>query len=262
MDDFLLRALLGGIGVALIAGPLGSFVVWRRMAFFGDTLAHSALLGVVLGVVLGLNLSIGVIAVGIGVALVLTALQRRRQIPGDTLLGILSHGALALGLVAIALTGGQVNLTSTLFGDVLSVTGEDLAWVYGGGAVVLVVLVLLWNPLLATTVDEELAQVDGVNVIAVNLALMGLLALTVALAMKVVGVLLVTALLIIPAAAARRFARTPERMAVLAAAAGCLSVAGGLGGSLALDTPTGPTIVVAALFLFVLSAAAPALSRR
>lgn len=262
MDDFLLRALAGGFGVAVIAGPLGAFVVWRRMAYFGDTLAHAALLGVALGFLLGIDINLGIVAVCAAVAVILVALQRRQPLAGDTLLGILSHGGLALGLIAVAfLESPRVDLMSYLFGDILAVSAYDIAWVYGGGAVVAAALAFLWRPLLAATVHEELARVEGVPVTAVRLAFMVLLAIVVALAMKVVGVLLVTSLLIIPAAAARRLAASPEQMAALAAVAGCAAVAGGLWGSFTFDTPSGPSIVVAALVLFVVSALAPAVRR-
>ena len=254
MDDFLLRALIAGCGVAVVAGPLGSFVIWRRMAFFGDTLAHSALLGVAAGVAFGIGGNAGIVVVCLGVAVLLATLRRDRRLAGDTVLGILSHGALALGLVGLAfIDRGKVDLQALLFGDILSVTPSDIAWIYGGGAVVAVALAWLWRPLLAATVDEELATVEGVPVGAVGFAYMIMLAAVVALSMKVVGVLLVTALLIIPAAAARCLARSPERMAVMASATGCLAVAWGLSGSLAFDAPSGPSIVVAALALFVLA---------
>ena len=259
MDDFLVRALAGGFGVAVIAGPLGAFVVWRRMAYFGDTLAHAALLGVALGILLDIDINLGIVAVCAAVAVILVVLQRRQALAGDTLLGILSHGGLALGLIAVAfLESPRVDLMSYLFGDILAVSARDIAWVYGGGAVVAAALAFLWRPLLAATVHEELARVEGVPVTAVRLAFMVLLAIVVALAMKVVGVLLVTSLLIIPAAAARRLAASPEQMAALAAVAGCAAVAGGLWGSFTFDTPSGPSIVVAALVLFVVSALAPA----
>ncbi len=254
MDDFLVRALIAGCGVAAVAGPLGSFVIWRRMAFFGDTLAHSALLGVAAGFAIGIGGNAGIVVVCLGVAVLLVTLRRDRRLAGDTVLGILSHGALALGLVALAfIDRGKVNLQALLFGDILSVTPSDIAWIYGGGAAVAAALVWLWRPLLAATVDEELATVEGVPVTAVGFAYMIMLAAVVALSMKVVGVLLVTALLIIPAAAARCLARSPERMAVLASATGCLAVAWGLFGSLAFDAPSGPSIVVAALALFALA---------
>ncbi len=259
MDDFVLRAALAGIGVAAVAGPLGSFVVWRRMAYFGDTLSHSALLGVALGFLLDVNLNLAVVVLCITLALVLVALQQQRRLPGDTLLGIMSHSALSLGLVAFAfLETVRIDLMSYLFGDILAVAPADLAWIYGGGALALAALIAIWRPLLAITVHEELAQVDGVNVPATRLAFMLLVALVIAVAMKVVGILLITSLLILPAAAARRFARTPEAMAALAALAGAIAVLGGIAASLRWDLPTGPAIVLSASALFALSLAWPA----
>ncbi len=259
MPDFLLRAALGGIGVALIAGPLGSFIVWRRMAYFGDTLAHSALLGIALGFLLDVNVTAAIILVCTAVAALLVIMQHQRYLAGDTLLGILAHSALSLGLIAVAFLGTvRLDLVSLLFGDILAVTGADLIWIYGGGIIAMIVLVAIWRPLLAITVHEDLARVEGVPVVAVRLVFMLLIAVVIAVALKVVGILLITSLLIIPAAAARRFATTPERMAVFAAAAGVAAVVGGLSGSWVWDTPSGPSIVVAAAALFGLSALAPA----
>ncbi len=258
MDDFVVRALAAGGGIALLAGPLGSFVVWRRMAYFGDTLAHSALLGVSLGFLLGVNPVVGVIGVCVALALALVGLQRHRALASDTVLGILSHSSLSLGLVALAfLETLRVDLIAYLFGDILSVTPADLAWIYGGGAMALAGLVALWRPLLAVTVDEDLARVEGLPVEALRLAFMLLIALVIAAAMKIVGILLITSLLIIPAAAARRFARNPEGMAALASAIGVAAVLGGLLASLAWDLPGGPSVVVAAAALFLASALVP-----
>lgn len=252
MDDFLLRALAAGLGIALVAGPFGCFVVWRRMAYFGDTLAHAALLGVVAGVVLGVDLTLGVAAIGLGVAALLAAAQGQKRLASDTLLGIISHGALALGLVTLSLLETvRVDLMSWLLGDILAVGWPDVAVIWTGGAVVLALLAALWRPLVAMSVDEDLARVDGYNVGLARLGLMLLVALVVAGAMKIVGVLLVTALLVIPAASARRFAATPEQMAVAAALAGAASVGAGLWGSWTFDTPSGPSIVVAAALLFL-----------
>lgn len=261
MDDFLWRALFAGVGVAVVAGPFGSFVIWRRLSYFGDTLAHASLLGVALGFVLHVNLAVGVFAVCAATALLLLALQRRKGLPGDAILGILSHGALSLGLVTVAfLETLRVDLVSYLFGDVLAVTATDLAWIYGGGLAALAALFALWRPLLAMTVHEELARVEGVRVDLAQTVFVLLLAMVVALMMKVVGMLLITALLIIPAAAARRFVRSPEAMAALAALLGCVAVAGGLWASLRWDTPAGPSLVVAAAALFAVSMVLP--SRR
>jgi zinc transport system permease protein len=259
MDDFLLRALLGGLGVALAAGPLGCLIVWRRMAYFGDTLAHSGLLGIALGVLWGLNQGMAVIAVCLVLAVLLVFLeQHQRRLATDTLLGIMAHTSLSLGLVALALLETvRVDLVAYLFGDILAVSTGDLYWIWGGGVLALAVLTLLWRPLLAMTVNEDLARVEGVPVFAVRLGFMMLIAVVIAVAMKVVGILLITSLMIMPAAAARRFARTPEMMAGLAAVFGCAAVALGIWASLRWDTPTGPSIVVAAAGLVILGFAVP-----
>jgi zinc transport system permease protein len=263
MDDFLVRALLGGFGVALAAGPLGTFVVWRRMAYFGDTLAHSGLLGVVLGLVLNVDPQLGVVATCLLVALVLVLLQRQRRLAADTLLGILAHATLSLGLVALAfMETVRVDLIAYLFGDILAITVTDLYWIWGGALLALGALAWLWRPLLAATVHEELAQVEGVPTLPIRLAFMALIAMVIAVAMKVVGILLITSLLIIPAAAARRFARSPEGMAILASGFGCAAVGSGLWASLRWDTPAGPSVVVAATALFALGFLVPGRSRR
>ena len=254
LDDFFVRALVAGVGVALVAGPLGCFIVWRRMAYFGDTMAHSALLGVALGFLINIQPMVGVVLVTMLIALVLISLQQRPWLSSDTLLGILSHSALSLGLVAIGLMAWlRLDLLSYLFGDILAVTRMDILWIYAGGAVILATLAAIWRPLLASTVHEDLARAEGVPALRVKMVFMLLIALVIALAMKLVGVLLITSLLIIPAATARRFARTPEQMAVIAAGVGVMAVVIGLQGSLHLDTPSGPSIVVAAGVLFIVS---------
>jgi zinc transport system permease protein len=259
MDDFLIRALLAGLGVALAAGPLGCFVVWRRMAYFGDALAHSALLGVALAVALQVNLMLGVVAFSLALGAALVLLERQKLLATDTLLGILAHGGLALGLIALSLIGpGRVDLLSLLFGDILAVTRADLGLI---GLLILVValaLARLWRPLLAATVQAELAEVEGVRVGAVRLAFTLLLAAAVGVGMKVVGVMLIVSLLIVPAAAARRLARTPEQMAAGASGLGMTAVALGLWASLQWDVPSGPAIVAAAILLFAALAALPA----
>lgn len=254
--DFLLRALLGGLGVALIAGPFGAFVVWRRLAYFGDTLAHSALLGVALGFLLEINLTLGILAICQLLALLLFFGQRQQLLASDTLLGILSHGALSLGLVALAfMEGVRIDLMAYLFGDILAIGRTDLGWIFGAGVLALLGLLWIWKPLLLITVHKDLAQVEGIPVERINALFLGLIALIVAVMMKVVGLLLVTSLLIIPAASARRFAATPETMAIGASLIGCLAVAGGLFASYRWDTPAGPSIVVTACLLFLLSLA-------
>ena len=261
--EFLQRALLAGIGVALVAGPLGCFVVWRRMAYFGTSLAHNAFLGIALGIVLGIDPMFGIAAAAAVVALLLVALQRQHRLADDTLLGILAHAGMALGLVAISFMDGiRVDLLTYLFGDVLAVSWADLAWIYGAGAAVLGGLVGLWRWLLIVSVHPELAAAEGVPVLAVRLAFMLMLAVLVAIAMKVVGVLLITSMLIIPAAAARRLATSPEHMAVSAIGIGLVAVTAGLAASYQWDLPSGPAMVVAATLLFAGSLGAGALLMR
>jgi zinc transport system permease protein len=262
MDDFIWRALLVGLAVVVMTGVLGVFLLWRRMAYFGDTLSHSALLGVALGLMTGVNLNIWVILVCVLVALLMLYLQHNPELGSDTLLGIIGHSALALGTVALTfLPNVRVDLMAYLFGDILAVTRTDIVLTWILAALVLGVMLWLWRPLLALTVHAELARVEGVRVGWVSAAYLLLIALVVAVAMKVVGVLLLTALLIIPAAASRRFAHTPEQMAVLAVIFGVLALCGGVLVSLQLDTPTGPSIVVTASLLFVLSHLLPSRQR-
>ena len=252
-EDFMIRAALAGIGLMLAAGPLGAFVVWRRMAYMGDATAHAAILGVALALATSLPVAAGTAIVALAMALAVTGLSGRGR-AADTALGVLAHAALAFGLLAVSfLPSVRVDLTAYLFGDVLSVTRRDLIWIWGGAAVVLALLVWRWNPLLTATVNEELAQAAGLDPKRERLILTLALALVVAVAIKIVGALLIAAMLIIPAAGARSYARTPEAMAVWAVVLGILSVLGGLWASLRFDTPAGPSIVAASAVLFVVS---------
>ncbi len=253
MDDFIVYALAAGIALALVVGPLGSVVVWRRMAYFGDTLAHAALLGVALAVAAEQLPMIGVGLVGVSLAVILFWLEKQRELSTDTLLGILSHSALALGLIVFSLIQAQgfnVSLMAYLFGDLLAVNASDLAWMYGCVMIILLVFSRLLSPLISISVNEELARVDGVAVEKVRFLFMILLALVVAVALKVVGILLITALLIIPAATARLYAKSPRQMVLVSVVVAILAVVLGLYMSLQWDLPTGPAIVVAASLLF------------
>jgi zinc transport system permease protein len=259
--------LIGGLWVALVAGPLGCFIVWRRMVFFGAAISHSALLGVALGVVLGINLTAGVVLVSGAAAALLVALRRDKRLADDTILGIIAHAALALGLIAVTfLDGPQVNLEvdleGVLFGDIRAIGSSDLIWIFAGGAAGLAILIAIWKPLLSMTVHEELAAVEGVPVAAVRLVFMLTLAVVVGIALKVVGALLIISLLIIPAAAARRIAIGPEWMAVAAALIGMASVLGGLQAHVAWEVPAGPAVVVMATLLFLASVPTPRLLMR
>lgn len=254
MPEFLVLALLCGLGVALVSGPLGSFVVWRRMAYFGDTLAHSALLGAAVGIMLKFNPLWAVLFCCVLIAALMTLIQTQKALTNDTVLGIISHSALALGLVCASfISDTRLDLWGILFGDLLTVTRSDVITIYLIAATVLALLCVFWRSLLLATLDENLARAEGLPVTKLRLLLMVMTATVVALAMKVVGVLLITALLIIPAATSRRLSRSPEQMAILAAVLGAIAVALGLLASFYLDTPAGPSIVLASTGLFALS---------
>jgi len=254
LDDFFVRAVLGGIGVALLAGPLGCFIVWRRLAYFGDTLSHSALLGVAMALLLNMNITLTVFVISVAVSMLLILLQRRASLSSDALLGLLAHATLAVGLVVLAfMTWVRVDLMGFLFGDILAISVKDIAIIWGGGLIVLALVSFIWKPLLASTVSYEIAVAEGLRPDLANFLFMVLMAGVIAISMKIVGVLLITALLIIPAATARRFSGNPEIMAVMASILGAASVWLGLEGSLKWDTPAGPSIVVAALAFFITS---------
>lgn len=253
LDDFLIRAALGGIGLTLATGPLGAFVVWRRMAYFGDATAHAAILGVALAFATGLPIYAGTLVVALAMAVTVANLTGRGH-ASDTVLGVIAHSALALGLVAASfLSGLRVDLSAFLFGDLLAVSHSDLAVIWAGSAVVAGLLAWRWQGLLTATVNEELAQASGIDPRRERLALTLALALTVAVAIKIVGALLIAALLIVPAAAARQVSRSPEGMALAASGLGALAVLGGLWASLHFDTPAGPSIVAAAAGVFAIS---------
>jgi zinc transport system permease protein len=249
-DDFMTRATLAGVGVAFAAAPLGCFVVWRRMAYFGDATAHAAILGVALSLALQMSIFLGAVVVALIMALTVTLLAGRGYAM-DTLLGVLAHSALAFGLVAVSfLSGIRIDLMAYLFGDILAVSRSDLLVIWGGAALVVALIAWRWSPLLTSTLNAELAYASGIDPKREQLILTLALAITVAVAIKVVGVLLIAAMLIIPAAAARSLARTPEAMAMIAAAIGGISAVAGLRAAYLLDTPAGPSIVCVAAVLF------------
>jgi len=254
IDDFFVRAVLAGIGLALMAGPLGCFVIWKRMAYFGDTLAHGALLGIALGLLFELHLELSVFLVCTLIAVTLFLLQRRASISSDALLGILAHASLAIGLVVLSLmTWIRVDLMGLLFGDILAVSQRDLVVISGTLVSVSAILFVTWRSLFAATVSRELAEAEGLKPQRAEIIFMLLIASVIAVAIKIVGVLLITSLLIIPAATARRISTSPGQMMVLSSIVGVFAVILGLTGSLNLDTPSGPSIVVASVTLFLFS---------
>lgn len=262
LDDFLVRAALAGVAVACATGPLGCFVVWRRMAYFGDATSHAAILGVALALAFSTSVYAGTLVVALLMALTVATLAGRGWAM-DTTLGVLAHSALAFGLVAVSfLPNVRVDLSAYLFGDILAVSRADLAIISLGAAVVVGLLLWRWRPMLTATLSEDLAHASGINPARERLVLTLALAVVVAVAIKVVGALLIAAMLIVPAATARSLSRTPEGMAALAVVIGALSVLGGLRASLAWDTPAGPSIVALAAVLFAVSVSLGGLLRR
>lgn len=254
MIELLLPGWLAGILLALAAGTVGSFMVWRKMSYFGETIAHASLLGVAFGILLNINPLYSIIAITLFLALGLVWLERFQQLAIDTLLGIMAHSALSLGLVVVSLMSGvRMDLMAYLFGDLLAVTLQDL-WLIGTGIfIILALLVWQWRALLSVTISPELAHVDGINLPRIKLLLMLLIAFTISLAMKFIGALIITSLLIMPSATARRLSSTPEQMVIFATIAGVLAVTGGLAFSAGYDTPAGPSVVLCALLLFLFS---------
>lgn len=254
LPDFLIRAALAGLGLTLATGPLGAFVLWRRMAYFGDATAHAAILGVALALALGLPVGLGTLTVAVAMAVTVATLSARGWAV-DTTLGVLAHGALAVGLVAISFVKGvHVSLEAYLFGDILAVTWADIATVWGGALVVLALILWRWQGLLTATLDPDLARASGIDPDRERLWLTLALAVVIAVAIKLVGALLIAALLLIPAATARALSKGPEQMAALASGVGALSVVAGLTLSLTQDTPAGPSIAAMAALFFTLAA--------
>ena len=253
-DDFIVRAFAAGIGLAFITGPLGCFIVWRRLSYFGDTIAHSALLGVVIAYALDFNLIIAVFVVSCLLALSLLFLQRRTNLPDDALLGLLAHSVLAIGLVLLGILSFiRIDLMGLLFGDILSVNVTDLLFVWIGGGIVLIVLIFIWRPLFAGTVNLELAKAEGLNPDLANAIFTLLIASVIAISIKIVGILLITGLLIIPASASRNLSSTPIQMAIISSIIGVASVVLGIQTSMIWNTPTGPTILTITLGIFILT---------
>ena len=245
IEPYLLRAFLAAIGLAILAAPLGCFVVWNRMSYFGETMAQASLLGVALGLLAQIDLNLSVIAVTIAAAFALMALTRQRVVPIDSVLGLMHHGTLALGVIVIAsLKGQSVDLMGYLFGDIFAVSNRDLWWIGVIGVCVAIAIYRLWQPLLRMSVHDDLAQAEGLATTTVRTVFTVVLAVVIAVAIKIVGILLAIAFLIVPAVAARPLARDPEVMVLVSAALGSLCVVAGLTLSTQADIPGGPAIVL------------------
>jgi zinc transport system permease protein len=254
ISNFIFLLIIAGMGLSLMTSPMGCFLVWRRMSFFGDALAHSALLGVGFGLLLNLNIYVGISIICMFVAIILTLTNEKKGLSSDTWLSIISYSALALGIILVnKLPNVRIDPANYLFGDILTLQPLDLLWIYGCAIGVWVFIYYKWQPLLLLTLDEGLAQAEGISITSLKLNFMLILALTVAISLKFVGALLVPALLVIPSAAARNNAKTPEQMIGYTLLFTFISITIGLILSIVFNLMTGPTIVLTSLFLFILN---------
>lgn len=254
LDDFFIRAILAAIGISLMAGPVGCFVVWQRLSYFGDTMAHSALLGVAVAFLCNINISLSVFLTSMSLAIILIILQNYEKIANDSLLGILAHSTLAFGLLIVGfMSWVRIDLMSYLFGDILASSKTDILIIWLGCIIILAIMLKIWRPLLTVTLNEELALAEIPLTKYIKYIFMFLLAFLIAIAMKLIGILLITSLLIIPAATAQRFAPSPEIMAIASSAIGTIASVCGLELSYYYDTRSGATIVACLFFIFILS---------
>ncbi|QCI20454.1 zinc ABC transporter permease subunit ZnuB [Buchnera aphidicola (Brachycaudus cardui)] len=256
MFELIFPGWLAGIILSLTTGPLGSFIVWRRMSAFGDTLSHSSLLALSISFALDVN-SFYIIFLLVSVlAIILAYLEELLPFSLETILSIMSHSSLSLGIVFISLLSSnyqQIDISNYLFGDLLAVTESDLLIIIISSIIILSFLIYRWNSILLATISEELAQIDGINIFYVRLTIMLMTALTIAVSIKFVGALLITSLLIIPPATAQHFSGSPEKMVIIAIIASVISVTGGMLLSIFYNTPASPSIVLCSSFLCLFS---------
>ena len=252
-DPLFLRPLAAGIALAVLGAPLGCLVVWRRVAFFGETLAHVALPGIAVALLLGLPPFAGALTAALITAALFALLEGELPAQTDSLLATLAHVGLSAGLIVLAVSGRiRIDPMALLVGDILALSPADAAITLGLAAAGLLLIARTWRSLVFIALHRDLAQVSGIPARAFDLAFLAGLSAYVALATRLVGVLLVTSLLVIPAFAAQARARTPEGAAVIAAALAAGAVAVGLTLSFLWDWPSGPAVVVAAGAAFAL----------
>ena len=252
-DPFILRGILAGIAVALISGLVGCFVVWKRMSYYGESIAHSSLLGVAFAILMGVSINLGVVFTCLLFGILFLWLQHSKVLSSDTLLGVLAHVTLALGIIIISLNKIKIDIHAFLFGGILTVSSSDLWGMYLGVLIAVFLICYNWSSLLLVTIDEDLAKAEGVNTLNINLLFTSILTIVVAISIQIIGLLLITAMLIIPAAASRRLTNSPETMALVATFIGIVSVILGILLSVEIDAPSGPSIVLVSAILFFLS---------
>jgi zinc transport system permease protein len=249
MDQFLINAIIGGISIAAIAGLLGSFVLWKNMSYFGDALSHSSLLGVTIGILLNINLTIAVIAISAIFALIFSI--NKVKYSSDSILGILSYSALSLAVIIASYSKISIDLMSYLFGDILAINAEDIYYLILCAIFISSWFYYNWSKLILLCVSSELLNSEGGNVQALKLGFSLILALFIAISFKIVGIFLITAMLIIPASSALVISRSPFQMVINSIIIGCFSIIIGMGLAISLDFPTGPAIIISSLGMFI-----------
>jgi len=252
--DFVLRGLLAGLIIAVVAPLIGIFLVLRRYSLIADTLAHVSFAGVAIGALLGINPVLTAIGATMLSSVAIERLRTSRRVYGESALSLFLSGSLALAIVLISLRrGAGVNVTNYLFGSIVTVTASDL-WIIAGAALLAAALVVIFfKELMAIAFDEEAARVAGLPVGLLNVVLVIVASLVIALAIPIIGILLVAALVVIPVLTAMQFRRSFMTTLLYAEIASLLSVVGGMMVSFYFDLATGGTIVLVALGLFVLS---------
>ncbi len=254
LDDFLLRSIIAGLMMVSIAAPIGCLMVWQRLAFLSDTLGHAAVLGVGLGLLLQLPPMVGVLGVVLLIVISLSQVVNFNNALSETTLAIISNTGLAAGLIIIGLLPeNTVSVEAILFGDLLSVTLTDLGMILVTTLVLVFLLKQHWRSFVAVSVSREIAQAEGIQVRKVQLLMYLMIALLVAVMMKVMGVLLIAAMLVIPTSAARMLSNSPERMVIFSAFYGIAALTGGLFSSFQFDWQTGPSIVLSATSLLLVT---------
>ena len=255
MIELFFLGWVAGVLLTLVTGPLGSFIVWRRMSAFGDTLCHASLLGLAIGIALNVNPFYTVLCLLLLISSVIIFLEHISCFSLDTILGIITYSTLSLGMIIVSFMSEntKISITNYFFGDLLKITFSDLIIIILLIIVVLFILIWNWKRMLFLTINSELAYVDGINITKIRLIFILITALTIAVSIKFIGSLVIAALLVIPAATAQKFAMSPENMAYIAILISILGVTSGMILSYFLNIPSNPSIVLFLSFLFLLS---------
>jgi zinc transport system permease protein len=251
---FIQRALIASVMVGILCPFIGNFVVLRKMSFFSDAIAHAAFAGIAAGLLLGIDMSISSVAVAVLIALIIAFLSEKTALSHDTVIGIAFSGAIAAGLLIIGMMKGyRADLFTFLFGDILAITGADLFLIFIVGVLTILILLIFFKPFLQITFNRDLARVEGINVRLFEYMLFIIIAVVVTISLKIIGIILVTSLLIVPAAAAKNIASSMKRLFMISCLFGVVSGIVGLVGSVYLDTASGPTIVMVSIVIFFLT---------